>query len=79
MSNFEMFTDTGNSAVRGIVNNAAEHFETFEDAYTWTLQELDYLSRTSTYSEATDTAVRECVYDALKQEFPTLVFKSVRA
>lgn len=79
MTNHAMFTNAGNSAVDAIIDNAAAHFETFEDAYTWTLEELDYLSRTSTFSEATDTAVRESVYAALKKEFPTLVFKSVRA
>jgi len=77
--NFEMFSAAGNSAVQGIVDNAAAHFDIFEDAYVWVLDELVCLSSVSTYSEATDTVVREKVYAVLKAQYPVLVFKSVRA
>lgn len=79
MRDFEMFSSTGNAAVEGIVDNAAAHFETIEDAYGWAAGELELLSTTSTYSEADDTAVREAVYEALKQVFVAPVFKSCRA
>jgi hypothetical protein len=79
MRDFEMFSDAGNAAVGGIVDNAAAHFETVEDAYDWAANELELLGATSTYGEADDTAVREAVYAALKAEFPAATFKSVRA
>ena len=68
---FAMFSAAGNAAVEGVVDNAASHFDTFEGAYTWANAELEYLARTSTYSEADDTAVREAVYAALKKEVDT--------
>ena len=79
MTDYDMFTNAGNAAVEAIVVNSAAHFETFEDAYVWAEQELEYLSRTSTFSEATDTAVREAVYTELRKEFPAIIFRSVRA
>ena len=66
---FAMFSAAGNAAVEGVVHNAAAHFDTFEDAYTWANAELEYLARTSTYSEADDTAVREAVWAALSESF----------
>ena len=66
---FAMFSAAGNAAVEGVVDNAASHFDTFEDAYTWANAELEYLARTSTYSEADDTAVREAVWAALSESF----------
>ena len=79
MTDYGMFTDAGNAAVEAIVDNSAAHFETFEDAYVWAEQELEYLGRTSSFSEADDTAVREAVYAELRKEFPTVIFRSVRA
>ena len=78
MRDFEMFSDAGNAAVEGIVDNAA-HFDNLEDAWDWVLNELELLGATSTYSEAEDTAVREAVYEALKAAFPVPTFKTVRA
>ena len=60
MTYFAMFTDAGNSAVASLVTDAkrlgldwpAVHFA------------LQVLSRRPEYAEATDTAVREAVYDA---------------
>ena len=60
MTDFAMFTPEGNAAVASLVTDAkrlgldwpAVHFA------------LQVLSRRPEYAEATDTAVREAVYDA---------------
>ena len=61
---YSMFSDKGNLAVHGIVLAARR------DRLNWTevRAALDRLARQlpDVYGEATDTAVRECVYDALK-------------
>jgi hypothetical protein len=61
---YSMFSDKGNLAIHGIVLQARK------DRLTWTevRAALDRLARQlpDVYGEATDTAVRECVYDALK-------------
>jgi len=79
MTDYAMFTNAGNAAVEAIVDNSAANFETFEDAYGWAEQELEYLSRTSTFSAADDNAVREAVYTELRKQFPAVIFRSVRA
>ena len=60
MTYFAMFTDAGNSAVAEIVKTSKEKNLCWLETY----QELCNLSRVSAFAEATDTAVRECVYDA---------------
>lgn len=58
MQDFEMFTEMGNDAVAAIValsRKAMLDWPTVESM-------LEALSRTETYAEATDTAVREAVY-----------------
>jgi hypothetical protein len=61
---YSMFSDKGNLAIHGIVLQARK------DRLSWTevRAALDRLARQlpDVYGEATDTAVRECVYDALK-------------
>jgi hypothetical protein len=61
---YSMFSDKGNLAIHGIVLAARR------DRLSWTevRAALDRLARQlpDVYGEATDTAVRECVYDALK-------------
>jgi hypothetical protein len=66
ISNFQsyaMFTPAGDKAVAGIVARAKI------EGWTWsrTQAELYVLANSDAqlYGEATDTAVRECVYDAL--------------
>ena len=78
MRDFAMFSDAGNWAVTGIVNQAIDAYDNLEDAYDWAANELELLAQTSTYGEADDTAVREAVWEALKAAFPEAVFKTVR-
>ena len=78
MRDFEMFSDAGNAAVGGIVDEAINHFDNRDDAWDWAAGELELLAETSTYGEADDTAVREAVWSALILAFPTPMFKSVR-
>ena len=58
---YSMFTDAGNALVHGIVEGAREKKLTWPEVYDL----LDSISQVNGYGEATDTAVRECVYDAL--------------
>jgi hypothetical protein len=62
MSTFAMFTDEGNAAVGMIVQMA----KTKRWDWPRTMKELYFLadSDAQLYGEATDTAVREAVYDA---------------
>lgn len=67
MSDYGMFTEHGNNAIRLLIQNAQVHNLTWLDVY----KELQELSNREGYEEAMDTAVREVVYDALcyKDEF----------
>jgi hypothetical protein len=56
-----MFTDLGNAAVHAIVVAAKANQMTWAQTY----RALCELSRQEQFGEATDTAVREMVYDAL--------------
>ena len=62
--NFEdyaMFTDLGNAAVHAVVVSARENKLTWPETY----RALCALGEQKDFGEATDTAVRECVYSAL--------------
>jgi hypothetical protein len=59
---YAMFTAEGNAAVHGIVVAARLSKMSWSQVYSSLVQ----LSREETFGEATDTAVREMVYDALK-------------
>ena len=61
--NYGMFTSEGNVAVAGIVYYAQKHNLSWKTVY----QNLVDLSKfdSAKYGEATDTVVRECVYDAI--------------
>jgi hypothetical protein len=61
MSDYGMFTEHGNNAIRLLIQNAQVHNLTWLDVY----KELQELSNREGYEEAMDTAVREVVYDAL--------------
>jgi hypothetical protein len=61
VSDYGMYTDAGNNAVQGIVIAARVHNLTWAQ----TLQALRKLAEHDEFGEAMDTAVRECVYDAL--------------
>jgi hypothetical protein len=67
MSNYGMFTEHGNNAIRLLIQNAQVNNLRWIDVY----RELQDLSTLEGYEEAMDTEVREIVYDALcyKDEF----------
>lgn len=58
---YEMFTDKGNAMVHGIVVAAKHKGLSWAEVYDM----LVTISKIDGYGEATDTAVRECVYNAL--------------
>ena len=58
---FGMFSDEGNKRVEVIVNFARDKHMTWEGVYGM----LQQLARKEQFAEATDTMVREIVYDAL--------------
>ena len=61
MIDYGMFTDSGNLAVHAIVEGARIKKSTWPQVY----QALVAISYVEGYGEATDTAVRESVYDVL--------------
>ena len=58
---YGMFTDAGNSAVDSIVEMARKHQLSWPTVYDM----LEAISLEEDYEEATDTAVREAVYQTL--------------
>jgi hypothetical protein len=58
---YGMFTEIGNQAVQRIVDYAKGKLMTYNE----TLPLLYALSQKAGFEEATDTAVRECVYTEL--------------
>ena len=65
--NYDMFTQEGNELVHRIVlaGQALLKFDPAESVWAWTQHELHKLSYAEGFGEATDTAVREMVYDKL--------------
>lgn len=65
--NYAMFTKEGNELVHRIVEAgvALRKFDSFERVWNWAEHELNKLSHADGYEEATDTAVREAVYEKL--------------
>jgi hypothetical protein len=61
MSNYGMFSDEGNDAIRALIQKAQVENLRWIDVY----RELQELATLEGYEEAMDTAVREIVYDAL--------------
>jgi len=64
---YAMFTKQGNEKVAAIVSaaQALTKFEDVERVWNWTEIQLHDLSQRNGFGEATDTAVREAVYDAV--------------
>ena len=58
---YSMFTELGNAAVHAIVVAARANNLTWAQVY----RALHQLAEQAEFGEAMDTAVRECVYDAL--------------
>lgn len=65
--NYEMFTAEGNDLVHRIVlaGQSLAKFDPMERVWAWAQHELHKLSYAEGFEEATDTAVREAVYDRL--------------
>ena len=61
IKDYAMFTELGNAAVHAVVVSARENKLTWPQ----TQRALNALSEQAEFVEATDTAVRECVYSAL--------------
>ena len=59
--NYGMYTDAGNSAVDSIVEMARKH----QLSWPTVVGMLEAISLEEAYEEATDTAVREAVYQTL--------------
>jgi hypothetical protein len=57
---YGMYTDAGNQAVHAIVEHAQSNGLAWLEVY----QELCHLAKIKAFGEATDTSVREMVYDA---------------
>ena len=79
MSDYQMFTDAGNAAVDEIVRWGILGAEDRDTAYTKIHAELELLEQVGVFAEATDTAVREAVWNAVCVALPEAVFSSVRA
>jgi hypothetical protein len=65
--NYDMFTTKGNYMVHRIVEAGRKlrMTDTDEQVWAWTQHELRKLATADEFGEATDTAVREVVYDRL--------------
>jgi hypothetical protein len=61
MKDWDMFTPEGNLEVQSIVDTALEQRLTWRETYAL----LETLSEVEGFEEATDTAVREMVYDRI--------------
>jgi hypothetical protein len=61
VKDYAMYTELGNAAVHAIVVAARVNNLTWAETY----DALSALAEQEQFGEATDTAVRECVYDAL--------------
>jgi hypothetical protein len=66
MNDFAMFTPEGNNAVAQLVTEAKQLNLAWPAVYF----ALRILARNPNFGEATDTAVRECVYDACGFDTP---------
>jgi VIT1/CCC1 family predicted Fe2+/Mn2+ transporter len=69
MRDYGMFSKQGNAAVQKIVDEAIALYEVseygLETVWNWACNELEALGRLEGCEEATDTAVREAVYNAI--------------
>ena len=63
--NYGMFSDRGNRVIDGVVISAKELGWSFE----YVLEFLGDIATVEGFEEATDTAVKEYVYEALETEY----------
>jgi len=61
VTDYAMYTELGNAAVHGVVTAARQSNASWAQVYQW----LQTLAEQEQFAEATDTMVREYVYDAL--------------
>ena len=64
MTDYAMFTEEGNAMVNAIVTAAID----MERDYDYVMDKLNMLQETEAYAEATDTEVRETVYEVMWKE-----------
>ena len=64
MIDYAMFTEEGNVMVNAIVTAAID----MERDFDYVMDKLNMLQETEAYAEATDTEVRETVYEVMRKE-----------
>ena len=70
MTNFEMFTDAGNTAVKAIADEfIGRGFTDLDELFNCVLGDLISLSECQAFEEADDTAVREAVFAYCQASF----------
>ena len=62
MIDYAMFTEEGNAMVNAIVTAAID----MERDFDYVMDKLNILQETEAYAEATDTEVRETVYEVMR-------------
>lgn len=75
---YGMFTAAGNAAVHAIIEHHVEQAQDHNDLYDHVLGDLERLETVKAFAEATDTEVRERVYQQCLRLFPVPVFVSRR-
>ena len=64
MIDYAMFTEEGNAMVNAIVTAAID----MERDFDYVMDKLNILQETEAYAEATDTEVRETVYEVMRDK-----------
>ena len=64
MIDYAMFTEEGNAMVNAIVTAAID----MERDFDYVMDKLNMLQETEAYAEATDTEVRETVYEVMRDK-----------
>ena len=78
MTDYAMFTSAGNTAVQAIIDCYADREVTHKGLYNLVVGDLECLETVSAFQEATDTAVREAVYQECLRLRPVPVFRTCR-
>ena len=65
MIDYAMFTEKGNAMVNAIVTAAIN----MDRNYDYVMDKLEILQKTDAYSECLDTAVRETVYEVMRDTY----------
>jgi cytochrome P450 len=78
MTDYAMFTLAGDAAVQGIINSYKDAEVDHNGLYDLVLGDLERLQTIRAFAEATDTAVREAVYQECLRLRPQIVFRTRR-